>query len=770
MRFRIIHIGVGLLVALCVLVFAPITDNANLVKEILWRPWVFFLVGIFLISARNPEISILRRRSRRLGEKSHKVIFIFLFLWLVFSVINSLRSPSHYYAWIVILRRAEYIFLFIIFAFLFIDLKGIKIFFAMLRISAGLCSFYIILEYSGVDFISWKSPDRPPGTFSNPNFSANFLAAVFPLILLGEIFGRKIKIREKAFLHYMRSFPVCSVIVFPAILMTQSRAGFIALGAGILCCGIVAGTMLSGRKHRPSSGKRRYVLPILLGILALEIPVALAIWFIPDRLEHAFNATTVQLRIHLWKGAWNLFLEKPLAGWGAGSFGIASQKFLYLVEPIAGKKRALHAHSWVMELIAEHGLAGVIIFPTMICFILRRVWKKFTAEGNREIRIILGGAFSGIIALLAGTAFGVWLNWWGGAWVLWMLLGAGFAASLLNSEKENQPEVHESEKPSHVRKYFMSAGIILLLFSFFTTSAGIRYFRASYLSWKGNRLLARNRSGEALPFLAKSHDLFPYDPTIRFRKALALYQNDKTQQAAKIAKELISDEPEVSRYHQLMAQIEIQRKEFQKAESYLKNAFQKAPTGENAISLARFLISAGNINEAIRLMENQLTKAIYPPLLHFYLRVEKERGRIREAAEFISGLRKDLPFLKRKTKAELARWEAELSSLMGDMVHSMTTYRMSLILDPGDHQVWNDYALVLRELGRLEKADRAFARAEQIAPDNFIPAFNRLDLAMKRKDYALAERLIKKIEKMNMPERARLRVQNIKKQLTGGNR
>ena len=776
----ILSFGFPLLVSLCILLFYPLTTNAILVKEIMWWCGLLLVMGLILVSLDINQKRLLEQSFQNLRQ-SLKGIFVVLLLWFVWNGFEAARSIDSFEARIALARLGGYLATFFVFALFYQNKKARTILIEFIGYACMICAVYVIAESLGLDFVPWKVKDRPPGTFANPNFTADFLASMFPLILSLDISARIPKdLSSKGTVtpagkgFSLRTIPYRSLFVLTAILATQSRSGFIGLMAGGLCATLLFGYLFKRDKKRASPGDRsqsRWIVRLALGgVLFVEIIAGLVFWFLPEKLSHVLNATTVQVRLGLWKGAFLVFREtweRILFGWGLGSFDTASQKVIYLVEPIVGAKQAQHAHSWLVEILVEQGLLGATFFLAILFLFTRRFWKALTQSKDWEAKILLAGGLAGLAALLSSTLFDVWLNWWSGAWTLWLLLG--LCAALLIVIERGESRIPDSRTLDqslvsweHVLKIL---GIVLLVLSLCFIVKGINLFRAEILTWRGTAFLQSSRNEAALEKFQKAEEVFPRSPLERFWKAVCLANLKRYDEAEKIAKALISRNPGIARFHMLMGLIASSRGKIKEAEDFTRRGYEIEPGGESALRLAKFHVSLKEFDKAKDVLEGQMKRAIYPPLLHYYLKVEKDQGRMAEARETLSRLRENLPFLKRKTRGELARWEAELSTLMGDKPRAKVSYRVSLMYDPANYQVWNDFGLVLKDLDRLEQADKAYAHAMDLEPKAFVPIFNRLELSLQRKDYALARTLIEKLRKLKMPPEAVKRLEAIEKNL-----
>jgi O-antigen ligase len=77
-----------------------------------------------------------------------------------------------------------------------------------------------------------------------------------------------------------------------------------------------------------------------------------------DRLE---ERGPVEFRKAVYLGGWELFLEKPLTGWGVNQMPTA------LARHVGGyREKVLYPHNTYLELLAEHGIAGLALYAWLM--------------------------------------------------------------------------------------------------------------------------------------------------------------------------------------------------------------------------------------------------------------------------------------------------------------------------------------------------------------------------------------------------------------------
>lgn len=130
-------------------------------------------------------------------------------------------------------------------------------------------------------------------------------------------------------------------------------------------------------------------------LMALDIDLtrATAIWRFEDVL--IWDATDPSMRLSLWTEAVQMWLRHPL--WGAGTDAF-----------IASRGDQIYVHNFILEILAEYGLLGLVLFlAPFIILIARR--DRVNAANNHliilSIFFVVCFAFSGEIKDLAPLVF-----------------------------------------------------------------------------------------------------------------------------------------------------------------------------------------------------------------------------------------------------------------------------------------------------------------------------------------------------------------------------
>jgi O-antigen ligase len=188
----------------------------------------------------------------------------------------------------------------------------------------------------------WTGGERVTAWGQNANFSAILLSAAL-VALLGLAYGRRGTPRAVK----LAAVPI-AVLVGMAIIETGSRGGLIALAGGLVALPFTAG-------GDPKARLRNGVIAILaIGALAISASQATVM---RNRLEATAETGTLAGREQLWPSLIDMFLEKPIVGWGPlnNQYEVAAR-----TTDMAREHR--DAHNLLLELLTSSGIVGAVPF------------------------------------------------------------------------------------------------------------------------------------------------------------------------------------------------------------------------------------------------------------------------------------------------------------------------------------------------------------------------------------------------------------------------
>jgi O-antigen ligase len=187
----------------------------------------------------------------------------------------------------------------------------------------------------------------------------------------------------------------CAVSIF----FTLSRGGLIALALALIASLFVAGRW-----------RARAVTVTLVAVLGT---VAYFAAFAP--LEARERVTVIEGgsgRSDIWTVGWRMVEDQPIGGVGAGNFEVSS--IHYLLEPgailrdefIVDKPKV--AHNTYLQVVAELGLVGLLLFLSILAFSLAcavKAARTFMRIGDVPMELLSRGLIVAVIGILVADIF-----------------------------------------------------------------------------------------------------------------------------------------------------------------------------------------------------------------------------------------------------------------------------------------------------------------------------------------------------------------------------
>jgi O-antigen ligase len=224
---------------------------------------------------------------------------------------------------------------------------------------------------------------RAIGTFILPGELAGYLIIFLPIAYA---------VAQIALDRALRALAWCALAVGGvAFLLTFSRAGWMGLAAAIAFYAVFSGAV-----------RRRYAPLILLGGLAAVLLVF--------NVRH--NPAENYTRLSIWIAGLDIVRRFPLTGVGPFDFA----RIYPLVRLPDGDAQAFHAHSFLLTIFAETGLAGLLAALA--------AWWRFAEAFRERFRFvrpqhatlalavaagIVGTWVQGLIDTVSVVIFGLWL-------------------------------------------------------------------------------------------------------------------------------------------------------------------------------------------------------------------------------------------------------------------------------------------------------------------------------------------------------------------------
>jgi len=243
---------------------------------------------------------------------------------------------------------------------------------------------------------------RACGPFVDPDHFAGYLAMIFPLMLSGLIFGG-FPAHSNSGLAMRVAYGFATFLIFTAVALSQSRAGWIGLAVGAAI--LITLVQWYSSDRRRSQAEARRVNPLGASLVILAALIVLALMFVGtqgrEQTAGRFGDTVLRGGIDLrerftvWATTPRIFREFPLFGVGMGAW---PEIFYQFQAPPRADLINNAAHNDYLELLVDAGLIGVGIFGWLIFGIGARLRNAMRSLPTHLIPA-LAAIISGLIVM-----------------------------------------------------------------------------------------------------------------------------------------------------------------------------------------------------------------------------------------------------------------------------------------------------------------------------------------------------------------------------------
>ena len=185
-----------------------------------------------------------------------------------------------------------------------------------------------------------------------------------------------------------------------ATLGTVSRGGMISLGVVLVLAAVLS-------RHGRRSGA--IALVVIVAAFSSVYVLTIAPAYVRDRITHNDGGSG---RSDLWKIGWRVVQADPILGVGAGNFPIVSVHYVLRPGTITRSDLIVDeqkvAHNIYLEIPAELGIVGLILFLAITGFALRcgiRASRRFAEAGDRDMELLALSIVLGAAGMLTANVF-----------------------------------------------------------------------------------------------------------------------------------------------------------------------------------------------------------------------------------------------------------------------------------------------------------------------------------------------------------------------------
>ncbi|MDD5454361.1 MAG: O-antigen ligase family protein [Candidatus Ratteibacteria bacterium] len=410
------------------------------------------------------------------------------------------------------------------------------------------------------NFISRLYTDRAFSTFLYPNTLATFLMLVLPFAVFSAIFCDNKNDDATRIIARRVIFSALSLLVLFAFVLTFSKGGTVVL---------ILSWLLFLLFKVPKSRKIIAVAGFVL-LISFIIFVAYNGNYVADKLQPVKDSSRV--RIEYWRAALEMFKEKPLNGFGWGSFGRAYAKYKL---PKAEETQAVHNN--FLQIGTELGIIGFLMFLSIFIFYFIEIDKRIKNADNLSPlqKVFVYGGFVSVLSFALHSLGDFSFYVFSVTSIFFMIMGV----SLSVCSKE---EKFKNKKLLFASLFIISGFVITLLFRIFTAEA-------HYLKAMNSKDI--NEVIEELEFSTRSWTFGEDEYRMSYHYLLSqMYKQKMIQERKDFSDEILGQLQQAVKYdkcrslywRELALMTSLLRNDKDKSVEYMQRAISLYPTlGEN---------------------------------------------------------------------------------------------------------------------------------------------------------------------------------------------
>lgn len=263
----------------------------------------------------------------------------------------------------------------------------------------------IIAKYGGITLVDILQLDghftAARGWFINRNHFAAFISLCLVSALAMQVKSLMSVKRERPiamvlaqFMSYQIAYIFALTVGIIAIVLSQSRAGFLAFFLSLILVLIVFGK--GGSTKSLGFRRRNLIFP------AAVIVLAVILYFGGDLLRRFSSDALFGERLSQWSLTWQAIEQAWLFGYGGNSYADVFQVFRGYQDfrqVVFNQAHNDYLHIWL-----EQGLVGLVLWLGLIAIALRAAFRGFRTSASRFSQAVLISVSVVIIAALAQSA------------------------------------------------------------------------------------------------------------------------------------------------------------------------------------------------------------------------------------------------------------------------------------------------------------------------------------------------------------------------------
>lgn len=485
-------------------VFPPLAAGATF----LWS----FYVTVWL-TALGLSAMLLRRITEARSALPNTNLTIPLLLFIALAVVSLIVSIYPHATWYALIRLLIYLAAMFLAADIARHRRRTRRFIWVLMATSVLLVVIGLIKYSGGPIPSFWEYNVPhqqsflTSTFFNHNHLSGYLEMAMPLILCVLVISRPKKRRGLWFLAL--------IILVLGVVLAMSRGGWVSLVAALTFC------MLFIWINQYWSWARMLMTGVAGALMILIVFMASTPAL--DRLESTedLSEPSIQVRAHIWEATGTLIKDKPILGWGLGTYPWSFPQ----ARPLGLAGRVREAHCDYLQLVASMGVLVLIPLLWGAGATFYRGTKIFLNSRSSFKQGVSLGAMGAIVAMLVHSLVDFNIQITSNGLLFFMMVGLVMGVQRQNHVRPIVFEAQENDEgdssteatftPAQAQKRMSLFKYLGLGFALFLVAAALilgRLTTADVEALRGYQKLAAGSPSEAIPLFKTAIDLSSSTP------------------------------------------------------------------------------------------------------------------------------------------------------------------------------------------------------------------------------------------------------------------
>jgi tetratricopeptide (TPR) repeat protein/O-antigen ligase len=540
-------------------------------------------------------------------------------------------------------------------------------------VAVAISSVYGLVQKVGWDPFPWAVRDVEeyrglPATYGNPNVATHSVNLGL-LILLG--------------LSVRRGTRWCLILTIPVLLhlaLTEVRAARVAVPAALCIAGLGYAVQRYTRNPRKSLA---LVLLFIAVIGATAIGGAMAFTKVATG-SYLPGGHSLLLRYNGYYGACQMILDRPLLGFGPGTYAIENPPYWTPYEETSFATEAkfnANVHNEYLESAVDSGFGGAFLYIGFLASLVSlSLATAFTSE-DRDRKVLAYTLAACFTAFAVDGLFGFNLRAPASGLLLFLLAGlmVGIAAPART-------------KPNRAATSRFTAPVLICLAGFVLAGAAITGFTSQVFRQKATAAATLGYPEQALIFLDKAERRRPWDAAILRQSAAVHASMGHTRESISDYRRALELNP-----NWVMDHVDLSRQYFQLTESEGMAFLERARvSAEHALALCSTWPEAHEMLGRIA-----IATALHDP---------QDSNRESQLREALGHFQQALRFGVRD-REQLHRMTAQAHLLLGEVDLAENAYERAAELASGTDLTWTLFERFATESGRWQPYTNALNHA-----------------------------------------------------------